>query len=1819
MFPQFLSRRVLLSVVIAVCILTGQRADAAADSVVVFNEVQYAPPAGGTEWVELHSLHGVNVDISGWKITGGIKFTFPAGTTIPGHGFLVVAATPGAIPGALGPFTGALNNSGDTIQLVNKNGRVMDELSYSDSGKWPVGPDGSGATLVKVNQETADASSAQWTTSPNLGGSAGVTNFPIPGQPVVTTPATLTGSWKYLDTGVAPAAGWNTEAFDDSAWSSGTALLYAGSPDISGAGEGLYGYWKFDETSGTTAANSATGGTAGTLNGGTTFVADATRTRVLNCSGASGAYVDAGVLPQMTLANDFTWSFWANSVTSGGSTVVLGNRYSPSGVDFSPREFTKFTPTAFEYHRNTAGENIGYTTFPTNSWVHHAVVKKGTSYTYYRNGVLSGSVTATLGQNNPQPFYFGGDKAGENWAGKLDDVAVWTKALPASSISGLANNSLTPLTAPTGSSSAALSTAITAGPSTHYFRKSFTFNGAKERTTLTLQHMLDDGAVFYLNGIEVLRVNMPAGAVTHTTPASTNITSTSLSGSITIPSDALVRGTNVLAVEVHQFSTSSPNNDLVFGASLTATEAPGPARYPGSGLVFNEISAGGAGFQLELLNNGTSAIDLAGYKIVSSSGASATLSSQLVAAGGVAVVTSAQLGFTPLSGDRLFLIQPDGSSFEDAQRVTGKLRGRAPDGRWLFPNTASFGGSNIFAFNTSVIINEIMHSPLPGQAAQEKWVELYNRGTTAVDLSGWKFSDGISYTFPAGTALGAGQYLVITNDTAAFAQHHPGVTALGPFSGKLSSKSDHLELTDAVGNPVDEVRYAGGGRWAANAGGGGSSLERRDVRADSNAPEAWAGSDETARGSWQTFTWTGAAANLNGDPTQWNEFICGLLDTGTFLIDDISVKDVTAGNVELIQNGGFESGATTGWRLLGTHRNATVINDPGGSGKVLQVAASGATEHMHNHLETTLKNGASYVTIDATHTYTISFRARWVSGSNKLNVRLYFNRLAKTVTLPVTSGGGTPGAANSRTVANIGPTYANPIHSPAVPSPGQAVTVSAIVSDPDNIGAVALFYSINGAAFTSTPMTLQGGKYSGTIPGQTAGAKAQFYVQATDSLGAVANFPQGGASSRALVLWDDGQARLTLNGVAPNNVRVLMTNADTTFLHTATNVMSNDRLGCTVIYNESEIFYDCGVKLKGSERGRNQDTRVSFNIEFPEDHLFLGTHRTIAIDRSGAGNQTSQKEILIKHAIASAGGIPGSQDDLCRIIAPLSKHTGSAILVKERYDSAYLNNQYDNGSDGRMFKFEYIYYPYTTTGNSSSPGNTGAAVESLKYPEPDNVVTSVSVRNLGNDKELHRWHWLIQNNEEVDDYSGLMTWLSAFGRSSVADAQYFSDTAAMMDVDEWLRSFAVEMLFGIGDNYGGGDVYHNAIVYQRPTDGRWMFFPHDMDFTFANDVASAFNANSDLRKLIGTPANARAYYGHLQDLCNTAYNTAYLQPWAQHYSKFLSEDLTTYMSYIATRRSNALSAINAAVPQVSFSITTNGGQPLTVNSSFVTLQGRGWVNVREIRIAGTTQPLVLTWTNNNTWQVAVPVATGTQTVTLEAIGFDGTVIGTASITVTNTATNSWAPVRINEWLASNQSYLDPVDNSADDWIELYNPTAAPVSLASWSIADDNTTYTIPSGYSIPAGGFLIIWADNQTYQNTGSGQLHVPFQLGAGGDSITLRAPDAQLVDKVTFGTQRTDVSEGRYPDGADAWRTLTAPSPLARNVLTIPTVSRNGTVVTLTFSTTPGVRYQAEASSDLVNWLPIGAVQTANSDTLTVQEDAGISSRRFYRVQVDP
>ena len=2290
------------------------------DSTVVFNELMYHPVDGEPEWIELHNQMGVDMDISGWRLDGGVEFSFPEGTVVPGRGFLLIASDPAALDGtpAMGPFLGRLADGGEEILLRSNNDRVLDEMDYDDNDPWPIGPDGSGASLAKRNPNTASHVAQNWAVSAEMEGTPGKVNFPIGTQQATQHDLIAVDDvWAFDDSDTPLPSSWKDPGYNTDGWDTGTGVLYAGDIDVppsalgpeslvgywnfdgstvdssryanngillggsyssdvpeaigagralelqagetgvripasstlnsnvftlaywihdpgqvtgtgstggetghnrvtsrsgdtfetavnnrtgaggssrakfygpaigwtntpymvqngtwthlayvydgttirayadgievhsqaaslspsgdffigarhngvesfvgkiddvalwdialstttlralatglaspilvgaaddfspTGAGENLYAYWPLNETAGTTAENVA-GGTNGTLVGGPTWTADPDRGQVLSFDG-SNDYVAAGTIPALAVEDDFTWSFWFKQTTvTNVNAVVLGNR--AGGVQ-SPLQFAKFTPTNFEYYYGAADPFLPFT-MPTGVWQHLSVVKSGEELTYYVDGEVVGSAI-TLNDRAANPFYMGGDPgaAGEYSQGLIDDVALWQTALPAESIVGLAEGDYTPATAPTrfdlgpgglvfedrfatatldaqdwesvdrGISNSGPagydppSTAANAGqltlggtsnrepwygtsvrtlqrfntsdaitvkvdrvsltgsngnyassiwlwgdedhylhvgqnigtgpdgwqynvndvggtgtldptgvgpdlwglddldgdgglanvrivftpvsggsgtldvyvnnrePTTHtvsnwpseiqvmlgaqtrdsgatveavfddlqvfssgaagnqesvfgtqmdagtpadptdtfYFRREFAFDNAPSRTELTLTPWVDDGAVYYLNGVEIYRHNMPDGVVSHNTLALSENPDETAGDLMTIPGSELVNGTNVLAVELHQAAGSS---DAYFGTELSAVVAPAQA-HDRVELRLSEITAAGEGeFWVEIHNPSDQMSNARGYELHSNRGDVYVLPVETVLPGGHIIVTAAEMGFTPRDGDRLFLVSPGGFGVVDAVVVDDRPQARSTDhgDRWLFPDVATPGTANSFDLNNDVVINELMYnaplirgneavfetvelmpidatwrysfsdaelevgwqnttyavddiewfagpgpigfyftapnSPIPlGSSHQfsslfellgittfyfqteftynglpegfelgiqdliddgaviyvngqevtrirmpegtvtastepsetigvpefrdpmiisdehfvmgqntlsvevhksglnsmlglrlvgvrlaeperptrendEQWVELYNRGSEAVDLTGWQFDEGIFYDFEPGTMLGPGEYLVLAENADSFSAQYPDVPLTGQFRGNLARAGELVALTDAFGNPADEVDYRDGGRWDELADGGGSSLELRDPAADNAVPESWSASDETDQGVWQTIVYRGRGTNTSPDPTIYNELILGLHDDGEVLIDDIQViEDPDGAAIQLIQNGTFDNDALGGtadkWRIIGNHGESHIVTDPDDpTNQVLKLIATGSTEHMHNHAETTLKDGADFVTISSNSTYEISFRARWLAGSDLLNSRLYFNRLARTTFLPIPTQYGTPGERNSSWEANMGPTYAGLRHSPLLPAPEQNVTVTVSAQDPQGVSAMTLHYAIDGGPMMSAAMASQGnGDYTAIIPGQAAATVVQFFVEGEDGTGGTSYFPADGPDSRALFKVDDGLA----SDIGVHNFRLVMTTEDANWLHQNENVQSNGRIGATVVYGDSDVYYDVGVRLKGSQRGRNKDIRVGFNVKFDPLDLFRGYRPTVSIDRSGSGDQYSQKEILVKQTMNHAGGVTDLHNDIIHFLAPRDVHTGSALLQLARYSDEFLDSQFVNGSDGDLFKYELVYYPTTTTGGP----------EGLKRPQPDSVV-GIRMRDRGEDQEAYRWYFLIRNRRAHDDYDSLMNVLSVMTKSGDT---FLEEVDEVLDVDQWLRAFAVQILWGVSDSYVNDSNPHNAVFYIRPSDGRMLYFPWDVDFTASAGATSSLTPNSDLRKMLDSPEYRHSYYGHVHDIITTSYNNDYMDAWIDHYDGFLpSESFASFKNYIATRSNFALNTVNNQIPPVDFEITTNGGADLEVDATEVTLAGNAWVNVREIRLANTLQPLAVEWTDDSVWQTTLPLNAGGNAFVLEAYDFQDNLVASDTISVTSLTANPVAAgLRISE---INYNPSDPtaaelevsadLDNNAFEFLELVNVSDQVINPVGAAFTD-GVDFTFPSLDISPGQRVLVV-------------------------------------------------------------------------------------------------------------------------------------------------
>lgn len=1769
-----------------------------ADVTVVFNEVMYHPDElneASFEWVELYNQLAVDMDISGWSIDNGVDFTFPEGTVIQGGGYLVVAASPGdlttatGVTNVLGPFSGRLSNGGEKLKLLNNNRRLMDELDYGTEGAWPVAPDGGGPSLAKLNEDGASADPGNWQASLWQGGSPGLANSPDITVTVDPDAVEIDSVWRFHVDGTDPGAAWKSPGYDDSLWNSGRGIF------ASSASAG----WVGETQSIVTLFSSGMDATGQVLSPGAT---DPHYTLTASAySTPPPPDINATVMQNHPawLANS-ALSSWIGVVPGGTTGVPAGDYNFRTTFDLS----TMDPDTAEIQLRVSADDRL-------NNVLMNGV-DQGISFVGFNafSPVYTISSGFTDGVNTLD-FYTANDSTSANPSGFRVEAA------------GTAVAVLTP------------NTVLTADKETKYFRTTFVIDGDPSGTSLAMQTILDDGAVYYLNGSEVLRLNMPAGTISHTSRALANVVTAELSAPYQLSTESLVAGTNVLAVEVHQAPTGS--GDIVFGAELEVSLTNNlPPRVPA--LAFNELSsATDSPFLVEIMNYGSQALSLTNYvfRRFGSPESEYVLPVIELPAGERAVINPLDFGFVISPGDRLVLYTPDKAAVVDAVVTKNYPQARWPEstGPWLHPESATFGTTNCVSLQSDIVINEIMYHPRDPQGADvnspEQWIELYNRGSGGVDLEGWRLEidSKTAFRFPAGSIIAPDSYLVVALDADYLSNLYPSIAITGNLDKRLPGSGGKIELFDAAalplhpdadpddsGNPADLVCYGDRSPWPAYADGLGATLELRDPRSDNDCPESWMASNDSSKSTWQSYVYSGTAASEAANcPTLWKEFVLGLISEGEILLDDLSVVEDPSGTAtELIQNGSFESGLDT-WRIIGNHRRSEVVTDPDNAANhVLQLRSSGYTGHMHNHAETTLANGASIVN---GRQYRISFRAKWVAGCNRLLSRLYFNRLPALTEISQPSLVGTPGAQNSCYTPNIGPTFKNLSHSPVVPVAGQGVEISVTASDPDGVSSAALHYAVDSGSWQSVPASIDVAgdgsvRVTASVPGQSSGSIVQFYFETADSLGAESFAPDAGVNSRALYEVNGSAA------IMPqlHSVRLVMTPADASFLHSSVNVMSNERMGCTLITDEKTVAYDCGLHLQGSERGRDNSDRVGFNVRMPYDHPYRGVLGSITIDRSGgqSGRGGDHDEILLKHAINKAGGLPGMYDDLCQVFAPRPQEDGTGLLILAKYGKEFLNSQYKEGSDGELFKLELIYYPTNTlTGDP----------QSYKLPQPDSV-KGTDLKDLGDDPEAYRWTFLKENRTDRNYYAPMVELAKAFSLSGDALETRMQE---LMDVDEWMRGVAFIGLIGGSDIYTSGNS-HNAIFYFRPEDGRAMLFPWDMDFSFVQSTSTGFpgTASPNTLKLINLPNNLHAYYGHLYDLSSVTGDSEYMGEWADRYAGLLGEDWSADVTYLKNRADYVRSHLPTAVP---FEITSNLGGDFSVAGSPVTIAGNGSITVKCITVNGITYPV--DWTSATEWNITLPLPEITNRIDLQAFGLHGELLAGSedTITIINLGSLAPQPVLFNEWMADNSApagYPDPADQKFHDWFELYNPNDTPVDLSGYTLTDNlekPDKSTIPSNTVIAAHGFLLVWADGDESQS--GGDLHASFKLSAGGESLGLYSPEGVRQHALTFGEQAENVSQGFYPDGnIGPVYDMTDWTPLGYNRIDGPAKpdivvfhTSLGSIVTIDALTEPDRTYVIEYKNDLNDpeWMPLCTNRASTGVSSFIDASPGVT-KRFYR-----
>src|ERR1039458_6008862 len=261
-------------------------------------------------------------DIGSDQITcADMNYTFPAGTRIPGGGYLVVAAAPAdlesvyGITNVMGPYIGSLKKA-ETLQLLDERTNVLLTVPYGATYPWPVAADGTGHSIVLAKPTYGEGDPRAWDISDSVGGSPGLMDAftPSPLRSVVIN--------EILPHSENPAVPQFIELYNHSSASvdvSGCILTDDPTTNKfvipSGTGMGPAGFVSFTQPQFGFTLNGA-GETLYFLKPDNSRILDAVQFGAQANGGSYGRWPDG--------ANDF-YAFTTNTPGTNNSTVVIGD------------------------------------------------------------------------------------------------------------------------------------------------------------------------------------------------------------------------------------------------------------------------------------------------------------------------------------------------------------------------------------------------------------------------------------------------------------------------------------------------------------------------------------------------------------------------------------------------------------------------------------------------------------------------------------------------------------------------------------------------------------------------------------------------------------------------------------------------------------------------------------------------------------------------------------------------------------------------------------------------------------------------------------------------------------------------------------------------------------------------------------------------------------------------------------------------------------------------------------------------------------------------------------------------------------------------------------------------------------------------------------------------------------------------------------------------------------------------------------------------------------------------------------------------------
>lgn len=390
--------------------------------------------------------------------------------------------------------------------------------------------------------------------------------------------------------------------------------------------------------------------------------------------------------------------------------------------------------------------------------------------------------------------------------------------------------------------------------------------------------------------------------------------------------------------------------------------------------------------------------------------------------------------------------------------------------------------AGMFQTQAAVVINEIHYRP-PNKLDQAEFIELHNTGGSTVALSGWRIEGGVEYAIANATELPPGGFLVVAQNPSTMLAKF-GVSALGPWKGRLNNQGEEVRLINAAGGLEDSVDYKLGFPWPTLGDPPGYSMELIHPDLDNDLGGSWRASFNPStqnptgtlisKGSqWRYFKGIGEPSTPK---TAWRQrgfndisWVSGPMPIGydPSIPMGVSLNDMRRSYTMVYFRRPFvvqDASKVRSLKLSALYDDGFKIwingvPVPNGdvnmaAGEVPYTGTASRALELNTYQSFTLESPQNYL---VSGTNIIAIQA---ANSSRDNSSDFYLDVELTAVTGSPNYGPTPGSANSVFSTNAPPQIRQVRHSPEQPLSDQQVTITAKVTDPDGVASVQLQYQV---------------------------------------------------------------------------------------------------------------------------------------------------------------------------------------------------------------------------------------------------------------------------------------------------------------------------------------------------------------------------------------------------------------------------------------------------------------------------------------------------------------------------------------------------------------------------------------------------------------------------------------------------------------------------------------------------------------------------------------------------------------------------------------